>query len=49
MLKAGVDVQMVLSLQSGLQSIRQRIPELMASGMNQRKPEIYLFIKFECT
>ena len=39
MLKAGVDVQMVLSLQSGLQSIRQRIPELMDNEENQRKPE----------
>ena len=39
MLKAGVDVQMVLSLQSGLQSIHQCIPELMDNEENQRKPE----------
>ena len=37
--KAADNVQMVLSLQSGLQSIHQRIPELMASGKSQRKPE----------
>ena len=34
-----VNVQMVLSLRSGIQSIRQRIPELMASGKSQMKPE----------
>jgi hypothetical protein len=30
---------MVFSLQSGLQSIRQRILELTASGQSQRKPK----------
>ena len=39
--KAAVNVQMGFSLQSGLRSIRQRIPELMASGKSQRKPEKY--------
>ena len=34
-----VNVQMALSLQSGLRSVRQCIPELMASGQSQRKPE----------
>ena len=42
-----VNVQTVLSLQSGLRSIRQRIPELMASGKSQRKPEKILRMKFE--
>ena len=37
--KAADNVQMVLSLQSGLQSIHQRIPELMASEKSRRKPE----------
>ena len=39
--KAAVNVQMGLSLQSGLRSIRQCILELMASGKSQRKPEKY--------
>ena len=38
---------MVLSLQSGIRSIRQRIPELTASGKSQRKPEKELCMKFE--
>jgi hypothetical protein len=38
---------MVLSLQSGLRSIRQRIPELMASGKSQRKPGGKKCMKFE--
>ena len=38
-MKPVVNVQMVLSYQLGLRSIRRRIPELMASGKSQRKPE----------
>jgi hypothetical protein len=45
--KAAVNVQMVLSLQSGLRSIRQCIPELVASGEIQRKPEKNYVCKFE--
>jgi hypothetical protein len=38
---------MVLSLQSGLRSIRQRIPELAASGQSQRKPKENYVREFE--
>ena len=37
--KAAVNIQMVLSFQSRLQSIRQRIPKPTASAECQRKPE----------
>ena len=38
---------MVLSLQSGLRSFRQRIPELMARIKSQRKPQKNCVCKFE--
>jgi hypothetical protein len=38
---------MVLSLQSGLRSIRQRIPELMASAKSRKKPEKNYVCEFE--
>jgi hypothetical protein len=45
--KTAINVQMVLSLQSGLRSIRQRILELAASGKSQRKPEKNYVREFE--